>query len=96
MSLLLSHLMHSVSAHLEEDLQLLGLRPLQDVRLQVSEYGHAHVDLVVWTHQHTGGDVVADFGPVQIVPETLGQPVEAHLWTDSEHVIDNSHTKGRV
>ncbi len=67
-------------AHLEEDLQLQGLRMLQDIRLQMFEYGHAHVNLVVRTHHHTGRNVVADFRPVQIVPETLSQPVEAHLW----------------
>lgn len=67
-------------SHLEEDLQLLGLRSLQDVWLQMFEYGHAHVNLVVRTHHYTGGNVMADFCPVQIVPETLSQPVEAHLW----------------
>lgn len=43
------------------------------------EYGHARVNLVVRTQYDAGGDVVADFGPVEVVPETLGQPVEAHL-----------------
>lgn len=64
---------------LEEDLQLLGLSALQDVWLQMFENSHTDVNLVVGTHQHTGGDVLADFCPVQIVPETLSQPVEAHL-----------------
>lgn len=43
------------------------------------EYGHASVHLVVRAQYHTGGDVMANFGPVEVVPETLGQPVEAHL-----------------
>ena len=77
------------TSHLEEDLQLLGLCSLQDVRLQVFAYGHTHVNLVVRTHHHTGGNVVADLRPVKIVPETLGQPVEAHLWSDDETVIEN-------
>lgn len=67
------------SADLEEDLQLLGLGPLQDFWLQVFKYGHAQVNLVIWTHHHTGTDVMADFCPVQIVPETLSQPVAANL-----------------
>lgn len=44
------------------------------------EYGHAHVNLVVWSQYDAGGDVVADLSPVQVVPEALRQPVEAHLW----------------
>lgn len=69
--------------NLEEDLQLLGLRTPQDVRLQVFEHGHTQVNLVVGSHQHTGGDVVADLRPVQIVPETLSQPMDAHLRKDN-------------
>lgn len=68
-----------IQPHLEEDLQLLRLRPLQNVRLQMLEYGHARVNLVVGTQYDAGGDVVADLSPVEVVPETLGQPVEAHL-----------------
>lgn len=60
-------------------MQLLRLCPLQNVRLQMLEYGHARVNLVVRTQYDAGGDVVADFSPVEVVPETLGQPVEAHL-----------------
>ena len=74
-------------AHLEEDLELLRLRLLQDGWLQMFEYGHAHVNLVVGTHQHTGGNVVADFCPVQIVPEALSQPVEANLWYERQNII---------
>lgn len=70
-------------SYLEEDLQLLGLCVLQDLRLQVFEDGHTHVHLVVGAHQHTGGQVVADLPPVQVVPETLCQPLEAHLWEES-------------
>lgn len=65
--------------HLEEELQLLGLGVLQDLRLQVLEGGHAGVNLIVGAQQHAAAKVVADFRPVQIVPEALSQPVEAHL-----------------
>lgn len=64
--------MSPAPSHLEEELQLLSLGLLQDLWLQVPEDGHAGVDLVVSTHQHTGAEVVADFRPVQVVPETLG------------------------
>lgn len=66
-------------SHLEEELQLLSLGLLQDLWLQVPEDGHARVDLVVGAHQHARREVVADLRPVQVVPEALGQPVEAHL-----------------
>jgi len=69
----------SESTHLEVDLQPLGLRVLQDVRLQMLQHGHTRVHLVVGSHQHTGGHVVADLGPVQVVPEALVQPLQAHL-----------------
>lgn len=51
------------------------------------EYGHAHVNLVVWTQYDAGGDVVADFSPVEVVPEALGQPVEAHLWLERDQTV---------
>lgn len=69
---------------LKKDLQLLGLGLLQYVWLKVFEDGHTHVDLVVWPQQHTGAEVVADLRPVQVVPETLSQPVDTHLrWCES-------------
>lgn len=75
---------------LEEDLQLLGLGPLQDFRLQVFKDGHTQVHLVIWTHHHTGTNVMADFCPVQIVPEALSQPVKAHL------VLVSKDTKNKL
>lgn len=68
-------------------MQLLRLCPLQNVRLQMLEYGHAHVHLVVWTQYDAGGDVVADFSPVEVVPEALAQPVEAHLWVERDETV---------
>ena len=59
-------------SHLEEELELLSLGPLQDLRLQVPEDGHARVHLVVSAHQHARRQVLADFPPVQVVPEALG------------------------
>lgn len=67
--------------HLEEELQVLSLGVLQDVLLEVLQYGDAHVHLVVDAHDNAHGHVVADLRPVQVVPETLSQPLHAHLQT---------------
>lgn len=83
-----AHDHHSeVLVYLEEDLQFLGLCALQDLRLKVFEQGHTKVHLIIRTHHHTAADVVADFGPVQVIPETLSQPVEAHLQINQEKTL---------
>lgn len=68
-------------------MQLLRLCPLQNVGLQMLEYGHARVNLVVWSQYYASGDVVADFSPVEVVPEALGEPVEAHLWLEMDQSV---------
>lgn len=45
----------------------------------MSEDGHTQVDLVVNAQHHAGDQVVEDVLPVKVVPETLGQPVQADL-----------------
>ena len=72
--------------HLEVDLQVLGLCVQQDVWLHVLQHGHTHVHLVVGAHEHTGGHVVADLRPVQVVPEALVQPLQANLESPQKHI----------
>ena len=50
-----------------------------NLALQVLKDGDAHVHLVVLAQKHANADVVADLSPVEIVPETLANPMLADL-----------------
>ena len=65
--------------HLQEENQVAVLRLAHDLELQVLEDGDAHVHLVVFAEKHADADVVADLRPVQVVPETLANPVLTDL-----------------
>ena len=47
--------------------------------LQVLKDGDAHVDLVVLAQKHANADVVTDLRPIEIIPETLANPMLADL-----------------
>jgi len=56
-----------------------GLHVGADVGLEVPQDGEARVHLVVNAQRQADGHVLRDVQPVQIVPETLRQPVLADL-----------------
>ena len=50
-----------------------------NLALQVLKDGDAHVDLVVLTQKHANADVVTDLRPIEIIPETLANPMLTDL-----------------
>lgn len=65
---------------------------LQDILLQVTEGRHAHVHLVIWSHDDAGGHIVTDLRPVQVVPETLDKPLNTDL---QKRVKGGTESEGR-
>ena len=70
----------------------MGLHVRHDVALQVVEDCHADVHLVVHPVDQAHHDVVAHVLPVQVVPETLGQPVLADLVREHATVIKHCNS----
>ena len=65
---------------------------MQDRSLSEAQDGHTDIDLIVDSEQQTETDVMADLHPVQVVPETLTQPLLADLqWRQTGWQASNQH-----
>lgn len=69
----------AVKPHLEMNNEVLGLHVLHNVFLLMFQNGTAQIHLVVNAHHYTQTNILTDLIPVQVVPETLLQPMEANL-----------------
>jgi hypothetical protein len=68
-----------VITYLEINDEVLCLHVLHDVLLLVFKDSAAQINLVVYPHYNTQTDILTNVSPVQVVPETLLQPVKAYL-----------------
>lgn len=72
--------------------EVLSLHVFHDVFLLMFQNGTAQIHLVVNAHHYTQTDILTDLIPVQVVPETLLQPMEANLsWSESRHFECRGH-----
>lgn len=65
--------------YLEKNNEFAVLSVTSDVVMEEMEDGNTHVHLVVHTQYHTHAHVLTNIRPVQIVPETLSDPVLTYL-----------------
>lgn len=69
----------AIKPHLEMNDEVLSLHVLHNVFLLVFQNSTAQVHLVVNAHHYTQTHILTDLIPVQVVPETLLQPMETNL-----------------